>query len=332
MIGDAFSVFGEFLQNFSPSYRKEQQQQRSLAELAQVATGQNIPNFRRNELGNPAAINQEMQRNLSAAMIRNPATAETSLAALLDTPERQMARQQLALQQQNAAQEQAMRQQTLALQRQQEERLAEKDRRGNIPDGYRLNAKGEAELIPGIKPMGLFKPEEQFKMAETTLGNYRKDVEPLNSIIGTINNAREVAAQDTGAASFQLAKLAIQAYDKRASAVTDQEMQEIIKSGGLKSRFGNAFDLYVEGKKFSDEQKKEILKTLNPLARGALKQKAALDQGYTKLTEPYGIDFKTIQGAYNLDEVAEPVISNVTTSQPNGMPGRVIDFNSLPKD
>jgi len=127
--GNALIGLADILGGFSPQYMKKKEQDRSLAELAQVATGQNIPNFRRSELGNPAAINQEMQRNLSAAMIRNPETAGTSLAALLDTPERQMARQQLALQQQNAAQEQAVRQQTLALQRQQEERLAAKDNR-----------------------------------------------------------------------------------------------------------------------------------------------------------------------------------------------------------
>lgn len=110
-LGQLASNFGTILLGNSEGGRQllaaqeKERQQRSLSELAQVASGQNIPAFRRAELGNPAAINQEMQSNLSAAMIRNPATAATSLAALLDTPERQIERQKLALEQQKAGME-----------------------------------------------------------------------------------------------------------------------------------------------------------------------------------------------------------------------------------
>lgn len=105
-IRGALEGLASILGGFDPQYRKQEEQKSALASLAQVATGQNIPAYRRAELGNPNAINQEIQRNLSAGMIVNPETAGTALSALLDTPERQIARQELGLRQQNLAIEQ----------------------------------------------------------------------------------------------------------------------------------------------------------------------------------------------------------------------------------
>lgn len=304
----------------SEAMRYLQDKESSLQQLNKLISASNAPAFLRNEPGvTPQQLQQAEQQGLMnkagalAALPLELAQKQgiSMFDSTIDTPERQLARQQeqrlMRGQQADERYQQgtlAQQAQNLALQRQQEQRLLQQSMMGEIPKGYQLRG-GRLEQIPGFDPSTVINPQEQFKVTNDVFKAYRGDIEPVNTFITTINTAKELAKQDSGAADFQLAKMAIQAYDRRASAVTDNEMTGIMNTGGMQGRFGNAFEGYVMGTKFTPTQRKSIVKTLDPMEKQLLKQRETIDKGYTKLTRPYGIDFNTIKDTLRTDIIKD---------------------------
>lgn len=147
--------------------------------------------------------------------------------------------------------------------------------------------------------------KESFSAAKDIMTSYKGDVEPIKVAVSTINNAYKLAKDGTGASDFQLAKMAIQINDRRASAVTDGEMNAMEKTGGMEARFGNLFSGWTRGTKFTPKQRKELLKSMKPVQQQAKRDLQGLQEGYGKLSANYGVDFDTIKNTFRVEDITD---------------------------
>lgn len=162
---------------------------------------------------------------------------------------------------------------------------------------------------------------DYFNRVDTLGKQYVKDAEPYLSKLETYQNALDLNKQaetnDNGQADYQLMKLAVQINDRKASAVTDGEADQVINSGGLADRFGKAFDGYVYGAKFTPEARQKLMNVIKSSALQSEKRLGQLNKGYGNRASKARVELDDVLAPYAIPPVAEIEASLNAPEAPN---------------
>jgi hypothetical protein len=167
--------------------------------------------------------------------------------------------------------------------------------------------------------------------AQNTLAeSYGKQVEPNLGAIQDYQSANQLAAQNTGAADYQLIKMGVQAFDKRASAVTDEEFMQMAKTGAFGEQVKGMIGRYESGQRLTGSQRSDVLSTLQIRAKQADESIKKTDAGFQKRAKAFGVDFEPIKEGFSYDrsilEAPQP-----KAQAPSAVPPQLRDIGITPE-
>lgn len=135
----------------------------------------------------------------------------------------------------------------------------------------------------------------RFKELDST---YLKTAQPYIDNINDYASALDLAKQQTGAADYQLIKMGVQSYDKRASAVTDDEFRNMAQAGAFGDIVQGQINRVISGAPLAPNLRQELLNSLKIKADQSDSVLSQLDNAFEKKAKGYGVDFNLIKEGY----------------------------------
>lgn len=132
---------------------------------------------------------------------------------------------------------------------------------------------------------------------------YAKRIETLSGVIDDYNVSLDLSKNATGASDYQLIKLGVQAFDKRVSAVTDHEFQNMQQNGSMNENMKQIIGKYTVGEKLTQKQRNDIIDGIRDRAEQNRSKINRINEAFSKKAADMGIDFENIRSGYDPGEL-----------------------------
>lgn len=154
---------------------------------------------------------------------------------------------------------------------------------------------------------------------------YSKRIEDYSGIIGDYNASIDLAKQDDAAADYQLIKMGVQAYDKKASAVTDSEFAQQLNAGSFVTTVKRLVGQYEEGDKLTPDQRKSLIGAIKIKAEQNRKRIDKINSAFEKKAKAAGVDFSSIKEGYDPGQLRD--LSELDAPAETKQPAATLDPN-----
>lgn len=141
---------------------------------------------------------------------------------------------------------------------------------------------------------------------------YSDSIKDLSPVIDDYNIALDLAKEGNAASDYQLIKLGVQAFDKRNSAVTDDEFKNMQQTGNINTRLQQILGKYAQGDTLTSQQRREIISGIQQRAKQNRSKIDKINSAFSKKAGVLGVDFENIRAGYDpgdlrsLDEINAP--------------------------
>jgi len=149
---------------------------------------------------------------------------------------------------------------------------------------------GMGEAMLEQKKQGREDKKDASKNYFDVKNQYDKIAEPYITALTDFEQAKDLAKQGTGFSDYQLIKMGVQAFDKRASAVTDDEFSTMSQTGALADKTGGIVGKFVSGDKLTNNQRAELVKSIMIRRNEMGKELNRVNEEFGNTAKKFGVE------------------------------------------